>query len=156
MSHFTVLVIGANPEQQLQPFHEYESTGIEDEFVKDIDITDEARAAFVEHGEADQPFEQFAEDWYGYEPRADGKVIKRTNPNSKWDWYQIGGRWSGLLKLKPGANGVVGERGLMGSHFAEGADRADQAIKGDVDFEGMRDEAGHERTVRRRLEPLVQ
>lgn len=27
----------------------------------------------------------------------DGRWFKRTNPNSKWDWYQIGGRWTGVL-----------------------------------------------------------
>lgn len=25
------------------------------------------------------------------------------NPDGKWDWYQIGGRWNNLLKLKSGA-----------------------------------------------------
>ena len=25
-----------------------------------------------------------------------------TNPNGKWDWYQVGGRWCGSLKLKRG------------------------------------------------------
>lgn len=31
------------------------------------------------------------------------KVIRRTNPNRKWDWYVIGGRWSNSLKCKEGA-----------------------------------------------------
>ena len=35
MSHFTVLVIGENIDQQLAPFHEFECTGTNDEFVKD-------------------------------------------------------------------------------------------------------------------------
>lgn len=26
------------------------------------------------------------------------------NPKAKWDWYQIGGRWSGELRLRPGAH----------------------------------------------------
>lgn len=25
------------------------------------------------------------------------RVVKRTNTNSKWDWWQAGGRWNGLL-----------------------------------------------------------
>lgn len=25
------------------------------------------------------------------------RVVDRTNPNARWDWYQIGGRWSGLF-----------------------------------------------------------
>lgn len=31
----------------------------------------------------------------------DGNYISTYNPNSKWDWYEIGGRWDGL-KLKRG------------------------------------------------------
>ena len=31
-----------------------------------------------------------------------GNVISTYNPNSKWDWYEVGGRWSNLLTLKTG------------------------------------------------------
>src|SRR4051794_35627293 len=41
------------------------------------------------------------------------KAIDRSNPNKKWDWWQIGGRWSGLLQVKPGAEGHKGEPGVM-------------------------------------------
>lgn len=39
------------------------------------------------------------QDW-GYEINEDGNLISRYNPDSKWDWYSIGGRWSGFLPLK--------------------------------------------------------
>lgn len=42
MSHFLVLVIGENPEGQLAPYHEYECTGEDDQYVQDIDFTKEA------------------------------------------------------------------------------------------------------------------
>lgn len=42
MSHFLVLVIGDNPDAQLAPYHEFECTGVDDQYVKDIDITDQA------------------------------------------------------------------------------------------------------------------
>ena len=29
----------------------------------------------------------------------DINVLTTYNPQSKWDWYEIGGRWSGLLIL---------------------------------------------------------
>lgn len=32
----------------------------------------------------------------------DGNLYSTYNPNSKWDWYQEGGRWSGSLRLKSG------------------------------------------------------
>lgn len=34
----------------------------------------------------------------------DGNRISTYNPNSKWDWYEIGGRWGGSLKLKDGGS----------------------------------------------------
>ena len=30
----------------------------------------------------------------------DGNELTTYNPNSKWDWYEIGGRWDGLLRKK--------------------------------------------------------
>lgn len=46
MSHFTVLVIGEGVEGQLAPFHEFECTGTDDEYVVDHDETDEYRKTF--------------------------------------------------------------------------------------------------------------
>lgn len=31
-----------------------------------------------------------------------GDVYSEYNPKSKWDWYELGGRWRGLLTLKNG------------------------------------------------------
>lgn len=68
------------------------------------------------------------------------KVIRRTNPNAQWDWWQVGGRWQGQLLLKPGRTGESGSTGLMGSCHPNGG--VDHALKGDVDFDKMRDLAG--------------
>ena len=46
MSHFTVLVIGDKVEEQLAPYHEFECTGYNDEYVQDIDITEEAKKEY--------------------------------------------------------------------------------------------------------------
>jgi hypothetical protein len=46
MSHFTVLVVGDNPEEQLAPYHEFECTGYDDEYIVDFDITDEVKASY--------------------------------------------------------------------------------------------------------------
>lgn len=222
MSHFTCLVIGDDIEAQLQPFHEFECTGTADQYVKDIDMLDEAKATFAEDtttvlkatdGTVHRFFDaagnwlpQFSqidpdapsfyrnrrtyfvpdgyeridvptstvesmatwiEGYYGMKPLAHGtpidlegdhkygyaqlnetgevlKLIKRTNPNKRWDWWVIGGRWSGSFKLKEGATGVLGERGLMGSCRSDAPNRADQCIKGAIDIAGMRDDAGQE------------
>lgn len=214
MSHFTVLVIGPNVEKQLQPFHEFECTGIEDEYVVDVDKTAEALAdydkgtigllrdprgalheKYDEAGEYKPEFskpgqygrrELFIPDgweevrvpakdhqsaadyisgWYGWgimrpgdamteelkfgriEVDADGNVarcIDRTNPNKQWDWWVVGGRWAGFFKLKPGASGQRGRSGLMGSCANEGEGYADSVRKGDIDVQGMRDDAARE------------
>ena len=46
MSHFTVLVVGGDPEKQLAPFHEFECTGDDNEFIQEVDQTEEALAAY--------------------------------------------------------------------------------------------------------------
>lgn len=37
---------------------------------------------------------------WGYKIDDKGNLLTTYNPNSKWDWYSIGGRWSGFLPLK--------------------------------------------------------
>jgi hypothetical protein len=246
MSHFTVLVIGDNVEEQLAPFHEFECTGIDNQYIQEIDQTEEAREAyntnttrrykhvtpkfplgklydpyldrfyreptteeqkkvglgsgcgdgiswtskdwgdgrgyrakvhFLPEGweEVEVPtkdvkmFSEYIEGWYGHVPvkfgrkpdlskkhkygytllDANGEVIKtvdRTNPNSKWDFYQIGRRWNGFFMLKPNHDGTLGTASLIckmdPDYKSPEAGRADQCLKGDIDLEGMRDEAG--------------
>jgi len=67
---------------------------------------------------------EMAIHYHGYDEdnfRAD-KIGRVTNPNSKWDWWVIGGRWSDFLHLKSGG-------------------KADQAQKKDIDFEAPKQEA---------------
>ena len=50
-----------------------------------------------------QGLDDFAERHFGciVKSTPEGKRYGyMTNPNSKWDWYTIGGRWTGVLKLK--------------------------------------------------------
>lgn len=61
-----------------------------------------------------------------------------------FDWYVLGGRWSGYLALRPGAQGRLGERGLGDDRPDQHPDflgRADCALLRDVDVSGMRAEA---------------
>ena len=199
MSHFSLAVITlSKPSDEelaalLQPYHEFECTGFDDEYVKDIDVTDETRKEYEEatesfvqgpHGELWRPWDDRfyrdptpeeteiigvtfggsgyaggisyrTKDWgdgvartkvnyvpegwmkiekpareekafdnwaaddrgvpvvnhegtviygdedadrkWGYvllQENGTVKVIERTNPNRKWDWWQVGGRWS--------------------------------------------------------------
>lgn len=178
MSHFSVLVVTDNPndvEAALQPFHEYECTGIDDEYVIDVDKTDEVNEWLDEDiyvgnkksdGKLDYHFREESaqehladyklvkrreyigmtgedldneiKEYHGYKLK-DGKWFDRTNPNAQWDWWVVGGRWSGLLKAKPGAEASKGEKGLMGSQYSEKG--VDVCRVGDLDVKGMRDEA---------------
>lgn len=40
-----------------------------------------------------------AKDW-GYEIDDDENLLSTYNPESKWDWYSVGGRWDGFLHYK--------------------------------------------------------
>lgn len=119
MSHFAVLVIGENPEEQLAPYHEFESTGNDDKYVQDVDMTEEvqldADKSSLENALSDydlqyvtvddeKNIDKEGEHKYRYAVVRDGKLVKavkRTNPNKKWDWYQLGGRFGGF-SLKNG------------------------------------------------------
>lgn len=59
-----------------------------------------------------------------------------TNPNAKWDWYIIGGRWSGYFKPKAGASGSLGRPGVFDNVPLSGW--VDQIKYSDVDFDGMK------------------
>lgn len=172
MSHFTVLVIGENVEAQLQPYHEYECTGIKDQYVLDVDKTDEVsewlqRKIYYgpkkDGGQLDCQYHQdradellssyeeitrsemFAKegrdeheeiiDWHGYELK-EGKWIRFTNPNAKWDWWVVGGRWTGFFTLKQGTTGEVGKPGLMTPIAKPGY--CDSTLKRNIDFDSMK------------------
>lgn len=166
MSHFTVLVVTKDKPTDdvlsaaLQPFHEFECTGENDKHVQDVDLTDEARNRFENREDKSESLVEYMAGWYGWEPVALGsepdlegahkygyfvvdlegklaKAIDRTNPEKKWDWWQIGGRWSGLLLPKPGteSESYRGSPGVLGTINDESG--VDVAMKSNVDWERM-------------------
>lgn len=110
MSHFVVAVFteqGQNIEDLLEPFDENLEVEpyvrfTKEEILKEIDeqcAIDEDFAKTMQ-GLSDQ--EKISE-WRGYELfDKNGNPLSTYNPNSKWDWYSIGGRWSGFLTTKSG------------------------------------------------------
>lgn len=152
MSHFSVLVIGPDPERQLAPYHEFECTGRDDEFVQDVDITAKVQEKIDELGPVDGlgwfglegkavTSELFVDrsngHKYGYAVVRDDKLIKavdRTNPNKRWDWYSLGGRYSGRLQKRDGT-------------------RVDAALVREVDFDGIR--ARYEAEARERYRKFM-
>lgn len=157
MSHFTVLVIGDSPEEQLAPFQENNMGDCpkkytkfndqEDEMVKEFetkkrdmietpdgkfvcpydkqfeqpkknpkDFTERAEYKFPKgFTEKEVPFktlyktiEEFVKDYHGCERDPKKKRFGYwENPNRRWDWYQLGGRWTGFFKMKN--NGSKGD-----------------------------------------------
>ncbi len=235
MSHFTVLVAGADVEAELAPFHEFECTGVVDEYVKSVDQLEQAkeayesgtvrrirtadgrlidcwcdelyRAATAEEVEAvksrplysrerigfDYRFSgdisagnfkvevrsvpegweevevpckevvtllEYIDDHYGRphlgiddEPDLEGEhkwgwvmvgandevveLVGRTNPDAKWDWWEVGGRWAGFWKVKPE---------YIDQDFPDVDEDGytDQCLKKHVDIDAMMDEAARE------------
>lgn len=150
MTHFVVLVIGENPEEQLDPFWELD--------LSENELKEDKRAVFDLHHKKDDlvaAFEkwkkenpdsqkehkyrsaiQWAERYEGLHRSDNGDWGNYYNPKAKWDWYQIGGRWTGYFKLKPGAKGKTGDPGLMTAKETR-PDHADQARVCDIDWDGM-------------------
>jgi hypothetical protein len=187
MSHYTVLVIGDNWEEQLDPFWELDLSRedmLKDPRAKFNDTTDNnlndyntksVKKVVMPDGTLLNPwdetfkvknekgfnetkvppeleqievpfkqlyttFESYMKNWCGEEPDENGRYGYYYNPNAKWDWYSMGGRWSGFFKLKDGVKSIVGRPGIFNNdpkEYGEGV-RADQAKKGDIDFTGMR------------------
>lgn len=193
MTHFPVLIITAEePTEEvlakvLQPFHEYECTGEDDEYVIDVDKTEEVEADWLKPAAAirladgkiterylDEYYtgdpkpgdisdrktfvlpegaeeisipqhelsavlgeskEDWAKNYHGYAFR-DGKFWRHTNPNAKWDWWVLGGRWKGMLQIKDRLDDhKIGKSGLMDSKHSETG--VDSARWGNLDLEAM-------------------
>lgn len=249
MSHFSVIVAtkeyptDETLRRELQPFHEYECTGVDDEFVVDVDKTGEIRAEFEKstasrlrdaggqyhcpyddrfyreptagelvdigtlagtgsNGEMSwtsrdwgdgrgyrtkiqfvpdgmvevevqrkqfQSLAEYVEGYYGIRPVPHGetpdtsdrdrhkygycmldeagvvvKVVDRTNPNSKWDYWRVGGRYCRKFVPKTMAAGRVeplsweweyDER----DHGIRPPDGVDSIRKGDMDVAAMKE-----------------
>jgi hypothetical protein len=82
-------------------------------------------------------FEAFAADYCGYKARDKdkGRFGYWRNPNKTWDWYQIGGRWTGHFPLKTTAPCQLGKRGVFGDAPESG--HGDVVHVGDIDMDAV-------------------
>lgn len=66
------------------------------------------------------------------------------NPDGRWDWWVVGGRWSDMMKLVPTPRWpaciVQGERSWCNENEPHRMGFCDGARKGDIDFAGMRED----------------
>ena len=138
--HYSVIVIGEDPETQLAPYDEnleverylraskgdliqeakerfrYEvGHGEYSSYIKDRE------AWLKEHGEDENLVKRVKtthdkflltdEEWYqlaikysdDIDPETGGEYTT-CNPNGRWDWYEVGGRWSGEIELEDGSH----------------------------------------------------
>jgi hypothetical protein len=86
-------------------------------------------------------FEEFAEQNSNWDDEQEAWGYWE-NSNARWDWYELGGRWTGHLKLKEGAPALDATSGEPGVLTEANTDprKADMARVKDVDWEGMRKE----------------
>lgn len=122
MSHFSVLVIGPNPDAQLAGYDE--NLEVESYMDECYDCCGEAK----------------------YQPCSTcnntGKAMSTRNPQGMWDYWRVGGRYRGLLRLLPGRPGTLGELSYEwtfdGPCAEDWTGRADQALRGDIDLDALR------------------
>jgi hypothetical protein len=157
MSHFTVLVPAsdeADLSNKLLPYYEYGCSAELDILVQpylefEVEVPKEgitAKAAELTSQYGDEfkdgmTAAQIMHWYYGGEANENGDWGHWRNPNAKWDWYQVGGRWTGLLKLKETTLEAVeasgdGSPGLM-TPYNDSVDHCDYTLAGLVNWDGI-------------------
>lgn len=84
-------------------------------------------------------FEQYMAEYCGYEKRDQktGRYGHWRNPNQKWDWFEIGGRWIGSIPVKDDFLATVrGEPGL-GAKAADDPNKCDGCRIKNIDMDAV-------------------
>ena len=140
MSHFTVLVVGEDPETQLDPFNEElqvekYTAETREELIENQKrqinlMRDNSYAEYLANSTAYLEKNKFNQNHCNYfvngefaealswsdeqlyldatkylelhELDGNGGRLSTYNPKSKWDWYEVGGRWDGYLETRNG------------------------------------------------------
>jgi hypothetical protein len=178
MSHFAILVIGDNIEEQLEKFDENLDTpryvkytkeqliakerqdieeyknGIYAKYLADpeayaADCKNDNHLNYLKH-DFPKKLEMTDEELYAegikfhekHELGSEGEVYSTYNPNSKWDWYQVGGRYAGRLVLKEGVKKEADPEFSWGWDENSKQEvlrepRVDSALVGEIDWSKM-------------------
>jgi hypothetical protein len=190
MSHFAVLVIGDNVEEQLT---KYDENIVMEKYVKHTkeqliaeekkSIEDYKNTTYadyladpVKYAEncknenhlnylkedfpkklvmTDEEIYQYATKWYEPEEIGpNGEVYSTHNPDSKWDWYEVGGRFAGQITVKDGVeienpNFSWGWRDEDKETIIASGHKTDTAYVKDIDFTKMhRTEKDYKKSLR--------
>ena len=178
MSHFAVLVIGDNVEEQLEKYNEnivmpryvkYTKEQLIENEKKEIEeyknttyaeyladpvkyaenVTNENHMKYLKVDfpkkmeMTDEELYVNATKWYEEdEIGPNGEVYSTYNPDSKWDWYEVGGRWAGTIAVKDGVeidepNFSWGWREEDKDKVIANGTKTDSAYIKDIDFSKM-------------------
>ena len=144
MSHFAVVVFGECVEEQMARYDENLEVPVRWEEVDEGYIEAAENGLGIEAlSRPDVGHLEHLLDWLrqhhhdGCEIR-DGTICTPTcyNEDARWDWYSVGGRWTGFFPLKKGRRGVRGEPGLGTDKAGKGF--ADSVVKKSIDFDKAR------------------
>lgn len=146
MSHYSLLIIGEDPEGQLAPFDEklevpeycagevsekewemFEGViGLQFPKLKGLDRESmyKEKGEFFNNGKWRKNSNGIWEKW------------STSNPNGKWDWYVLGGRWTGFFKAKSFDSGKVGKPGVY-KNTPKSVYHVDQLRMKELDLQGM-------------------
>lgn len=147
MSHYLLLVVGDDPEGQLAIYDLKLKVNTFKQHLPQHEVERMADAYQVGPSDIDLLL-NYMQDWTGFPGGIDDDGLFfwcSQNPRGKFDWYIMGGRWCGYLKLKHGAHGELGKRGAgIGDDdpLPYGDLSADQALYGDIDWYNMRRSLG--------------
>jgi hypothetical protein len=111
MSHFSVSVLISNDEydprnesvedvvkRKLAPYQENNMRDCPEEYLEFSIETEEVKDSYEKY-DFDGDLEEFAKEYFGYVMNDDGEFGYWHNPNAKWDYWAIGGRWDGVLEV---------------------------------------------------------
>ena len=104
MSHFTVGVIVRRPEDLENALAKYNEQD-EDFMIREVNWTKELyikkhRADYPATDLTDEEIWQEAREAYGMENSDDENIYGYYNPDARWDWWVLGGRWRYQLKVR--------------------------------------------------------
>ncbi len=150
MSHFAVMVIGGDVEEQLSKYDEnleaeeyYKGEVSEDEQKMMLDYYEREKGETFSN--FDECYARYGEEWNDncYKKDSDGKWKEYStyNPFSKWDWWQVGGRFSGAFITHIKKNAKVSDENYGEPSWCTKEIGIDSIEKKHIDFEAIRKDA---------------
>lgn len=100
--HYACLVVGPDPEKQMEPFWQEKEVSPYKEFLD----ADEVALLAKEYGLSQTDLPALADRlraWSGSEGGVEeGRLFRwsKANPKGEWDWFEVGGRFENALVLK--------------------------------------------------------